>query len=64
VGPIRRAISLIVAMLLTIAGLAGVIWFLFFDLFYSYPMAGASGFVLAVGAMWLYSDFTDATPKA
>jgi len=55
---------LIAAILLTVAGLAGAVWFLFFAPVYSFQMAGASGFVLAVGVMWLYSDFIDATPNA
>jgi len=63
-GPIRRTLNLIAAILLTFAGLAGAVWFLFLAPVYSFRMAGASGFLMAIGMMWLYSDFIDATPNA
>ena len=59
----RRTISLVLASLLTFAGVAGAVWFLFLAPIYSFRLAGAAGLVLAVGAIWLYSDFIDATPN-
>jgi hypothetical protein len=59
----RRAVSLICALTLTVIGLLGAIWFLFFANVYSFRLAGGAGLVLAVGVMWLYSDFIDATPN-
>ena len=46
-----------------VANIAGAVWFLFLAPIYSFRLAGAAGLVLAVGAMWLYSDFIDATPN-
>jgi hypothetical protein len=63
ISPTRRIVSLILALALTVAGLGGAMWFLFLAPLYSFKMAAASGFVLAVGIMWLYSDFIDATPN-
>jgi hypothetical protein len=59
----RRTISLILASLLTVGGGVGAVWFLFLAPFNSLLLVGAAGLVLAVGAMWLYSDFIDAKPN-
>lgn len=59
----RRTISLVLAGLLTIAGAASAIWFLFLAPVYSFRLASAAGLILAVGVMWLYSDVIDATPN-
>jgi hypothetical protein len=60
VGSTRRIVSLILALTLSFAGAT---WFLFLAPIYSFKLAAASGFVLAVGIIWLYSDFIDATPN-
>jgi hypothetical protein len=62
-GSTRRIVSLILALTLSFVGLAGATWFLFFAPIYSFKVAAASGFVLAIGIIWLYSDFIDATPN-
>jgi hypothetical protein len=59
----RRAVSLICALTLTVVGLIGVIWFLFFAHVFAFRLASGAGLILAVGVMWLYSDFVDATPN-
>jgi hypothetical protein len=53
----RRTVSLILASILTFAGAAGAVWFLFLTPIYSIWLTGGAGLVWAVGAMWLYSDF-------
>jgi hypothetical protein len=58
----RRAISLSVALCLTIAGAAGGLYLLLFAQGWSLWLLISAGFALTVGAMWLYADFTDATP--
>jgi hypothetical protein len=61
-GKTRRAISLIFAIGLTVAGAIASIYLLFFSSAISFRAAGAAGLVLGVGLMWLYADFIDATP--
>jgi hypothetical protein len=59
----RRAISFVLACLLTGGGAAAATWILFLANGYSFRLAGAAGLVFAVGVIWLYSDFIDATPN-
>ena len=60
---VRRTISFVLAFLLMVSGSAAAIWSLFFADTYSFRMMGAAGLVIAVGAIWLYSDIIDATPN-
>ncbi|SDK14363.1 MULTISPECIES: hypothetical protein [Bradyrhizobium] len=59
----RRVISLVLALVLTVAGAVASIYMLFFCAVISFKAAGAAGLVLGVGLIWLYSDFIDATPN-
>ena len=59
----RRIISLILALGLTVAGAVASIYVVFFSVLISFKMASGAGLLLAVGLMWLYADFIDATPN-
>jgi hypothetical protein len=63
VSKTRRIVSFVLALALTVAGLISRVWFLFGAHVYSFKLASASGLVLGVGVLWLYSDFIDATPN-
>jgi hypothetical protein len=56
----RRAISLIVGLCLTIAGAVSGVYLLFFAQGWNVWMLISAGFAVAVGAMWLYADLTEA----
>jgi hypothetical protein len=58
----RRAISLIVALGLTVTGAAGGLYLLLFAQTWNVWMLITAGFALTVRAMWLYADLTDVTP--
>jgi hypothetical protein len=55
----RRAISLIVCLCLTIAGALGGLYLLFFAQGWNVWLLISAGFALTVGAMWLYADLTE-----
>ncbi|MGZ6550770.1 MAG: hypothetical protein ACXVDJ_10890 [Tumebacillaceae bacterium] len=59
----RRVISLILALGLTVAGAVASIYVLFFSVAISFMAAAAAGLVLGVGLIWLNSDFIDAMPN-
>jgi hypothetical protein len=63
VGPIRRIISLILALALTVAGYGFVVYVLLFAAGWSKPVVVAAAFAGTLGAFWLYEDFIDATPN-
>ena len=58
----RGAISLLLALCLTIGGGAGLAFLLFFAAGWKGWMVMAAG-LFALGAVWLWSDFIDATPN-
>jgi len=59
----RRIISFILALGLAAAGAIWLIYMLLFgEIWYGRMFMGA-GFLLAVGVIWLYSDYIDATPN-
>lgn len=60
---IRRAISLVLALLLTASGAVASFYLLFLAQRVPFRAAAAAGFVLTLGLIWLYSDFIDATPN-
>jgi hypothetical protein len=55
-SPIRRAISLTLALALIIVGLVGLIDLLFFAVAWNGRMLTAAGFVTALGVMWFWED--------
>jgi hypothetical protein len=57
---VRRAISLLLALCLTIGGGAGLAFLLFFAAGWKGWMVMAAGLVFALGVVWLWSDFIDA----
>ena len=59
-SPIRRTISLMFALALTVVGLVALVYLLFFALAWKGWMVMAAGFVAALGGMWFWEDF----PKA
>jgi len=62
-SPIRRTISLILALALFALGLGGLGWLLFFALWWKGWMVLASGTMAILGGLWLWEDFINATPK-
>ena len=62
-GPVRRTISLILAIALMAVGAVALIFLLFYAEHIRGWMLMAAGLVLTTGAMWLYSDFINATPN-
>lgn len=63
-SPIRRTISLMIALALIIVGLAALIYLLFFALRWKGWMLMAAGFVTALGGMWFWEDFPKARAKS
>jgi hypothetical protein len=59
----RRIISLILALCLTVTGAGGIVYLLLFAHGWRGWMVMGSGLVFTAGAVWLYSDFIDATPN-
>lgn len=59
----RRTISLFLALCLTFAGAGGMVFLLFFANGWKGWMIMSAGMLFTVGAVWLYSDFIDATPN-
>jgi hypothetical protein len=56
----RQAISLTLAVLLTLSGATALIFLLFFtSTWYRGWTIMAAGLVLGAGLVWLYSDLTD-----
>jgi len=60
-SPIRRVVSLILALALTVAGGAGLAFLLLFAHWWKGWMVIGAGFCCALGVIWLYIDFIDAT---
>jgi hypothetical protein len=59
----RRTISLALALCLTLGGSGALVYLIFFaDGWKGWMFAGAA-FTAALGAMWLWADFIDATPN-
>jgi hypothetical protein len=54
---------LVLALCLIAAGVAAMVFLLFYADYVKGWMLMAAGLVFAVGAVWLYSDFIDATPN-
>jgi hypothetical protein len=57
----RRAISLILALAMFLSGVLALSYLLAFSAGWKGWMIMGSGMMAAVGAIWAYSDFTDAT---
>ena len=62
-GVVRRSINMILALALTVAGAAGLVFLLFYAAGWRGWMVTAAGSVFTVGILWLWSDFIDATPN-
>jgi hypothetical protein len=62
-GQVRRAISLVFALGLLVAGFGFLVYLLFFAPAWSWGMVAGSGFSGTLGAYWLYEDFINATPN-
>ena len=55
----RRTISLIIALCLTLFGAAGMAYLLFFAAGWKGWMIMGAGLLFTAGALWLYDDFAD-----
>jgi hypothetical protein len=62
-GQVRRAISLVFALGLLVAGFGFLVYLLVFAPGWRGWMIVGSGFSGAIGALWLYEDFINATPN-
>ena len=62
-SPARRAVSLIVALVLLFGGAAALCYLLFFAHGWKGWMLITSSTMSVVGAFWLYEDFLNATPN-
>lgn len=58
----RRMISLLCALALTVGGLAWLISQLFADRIY-FKLIAAAGLMIGLGGYWLWADYIDATPN-
>ena len=63
-SPIRRTISLMLALALIVVGLVALIYLLFFALAWKGWMVVAAGFVTALGCMWFWEDFPKAKARS
>lgn len=55
----RRIVSIVVALVLTIGGAMTMIYLLLFAHGWKGVILVAAGFVTTMGAVWLYSDFIE-----
>jgi CHASE2 domain-containing sensor protein len=62
-GPIRRTISLILALALFIVGLSGLCYLLLLAPWWKGWMVMAAGGMATLGGLWLWEDFINATPN-
>jgi CHASE2 domain-containing sensor protein len=62
-SPIRRLISMILALALLIAGTSALCYLLFLAHGWRGWMVMGAGLVASVGGVWLWDDFINATPN-
>jgi len=62
-SPIRRTISLVIALAMLVIGFGFMAYLLLLAPWWKGWMIMASGLVGTVGLLWLYDDFIDATPN-
>jgi hypothetical protein len=59
----RRIISFVIALCMTLGGAISGIYLLMFAHGWKGWMVMAAGLVFTLGVVWLYSDYIDATPN-
>ena len=59
----RGIISFVIALCLTAFGAFGLIYFMLFATGWRGWMVISAGLIFALGVVWLYSEYSDATPK-
>lgn len=64
VGPLHRAINLIIALILVALGCGGVVYFYFITTTLNHGLAVASGVVAGAGLYWLWDEHINAGPKS
>ena len=64
VGPLHRAINLIVALTLVALGCAGVVYFYFIATIWNPGLAVAAGIVAAAGLYWLWDEYVHKWPAS
>jgi hypothetical protein len=62
-SPIRRTISLILALALLTLGLCGLGYLLLLAPWWKGWMVMAAGLMATLGGLWLWEDFINATPR-
>ena len=63
-GPLHRAINLIVALTLVALGCAGVVYFYFIATIWNQGLAVAAGIVAAAGLYWLWDEYVHKWPES
>lgn len=62
-GPLRRAVNLIIALTLVALGCGGVVYFYFIATTWNQALAIAAGVVAAAGLYWLWDEHINAGPR-
>jgi hypothetical protein len=62
-GPVRRTISLMLALALTIGSAAALVFVLFYARGFYFWMPISAGIGLFLGLYWLWADFINAEPR-
>lgn len=63
-GPLHRAINLIVALTLVALGCAGIVYFYFVATIWNRGLAVAAGIVAVAGLYWLWDEYVHKWPEA
>jgi protein-S-isoprenylcysteine O-methyltransferase Ste14 len=63
-GPLHRAINLIVALTLVALGCAGVVYFYFIATIWNQGLAVAAGIVAVAGLYWLWDEYVHKWPES
>jgi hypothetical protein len=62
-GPVRRSISLVLALVLTATGWGGLAFLLFYAAIWRGWMLIGATMMGVLGLYWLWADFIDADPR-
>jgi hypothetical protein len=63
-GPVRRAINLVLGLALTVGSAFASVYLLFYSAGFRFWMPVASGVGVFVGLYWLWADYINADPKS
>jgi hypothetical protein len=63
-GPLHRAINLIIALTLVALGCAGIVYFYFIATIWNRGLAVAAGIVAVAGLYWLWDEYVHKWPES